>query len=166
MFQSAGVKLREEQLQKKPVFIVADDKTLQAVRFFIFPFNKSTLMNEKETFDAALMSGIKMEDMVIMHKLDKHIIFRSKELYILYVRKFKDIEPCTMLDESRRWIQKNCPEIKKFLSEQSCKRCGTLAKKHCSKCGMNKYCSVKCQKEDWVNHKLICGKKLNKNFVK
>lgn len=39
-----------------------------------------------------------------------------------------------------------------------CKTCGIsfLNMFQCSKCHKTKYCSDKCQREDWKNHKNIC----------
>ncbi len=39
-----------------------------------------------------------------------------------------------------------------------CAKCSHAAKSKCSKCQIFRYCSPACQKEDWKEHKLICGK--------
>lgn len=38
-----------------------------------------------------------------------------------------------------------------------CSICGTSATKKCGKCKKVYYCSEKCQRGDWCNHKKICG---------
>jgi hypothetical protein len=40
----------------------------------------------------------------------------------------------------------------------SCETCGEKSRKKCSVCRTVGYCSVKCQKENWLVHKLICKK--------
>lgn len=39
--------------------------------------------------------------------------------------------------------------------------CGEKADKYCSKCKFQRYCSVKCQKNDWRKHKKVCNKSVN-----
>lgn len=35
--------------------------------------------------------------------------------------------------------------------------CGKIGTKHCAECKVTRYCSVKCQREDWVKHKKDCA---------
>ena len=46
-------------------------------------------------------------------------------------------------------------------SRRICKMCGTQTKRCCSSCRENDikhyYCTRKCQKEDWLQHREICG---------
>lgn len=37
-----------------------------------------------------------------------------------------------------------------------CNKCGKEGNKRCSKCKKVFYCSIKCQKDDWKDHKVIC----------
>lgn len=39
-----------------------------------------------------------------------------------------------------------------------CKVCQTDCNKKCSRCGLDYYCSSKCQRADWPNHKNTCNK--------
>jgi MYND finger len=43
-----------------------------------------------------------------------------------------------------------------------CKRpnCALLGTSHCSACQNEWYCSVECQRANWKDHKITCGKKL------
>jgi hypothetical protein len=41
-------------------------------------------------------------------------------------------------------------------SKRLCVVCREPAYAHCSGCGLAEYCGINCQKEDWLNHKLIC----------
>lgn len=34
--------------------------------------------------------------------------------------------------------------------------CGKIGSKQCSRCHIQRYCSIDCQKNDWVKHKNIC----------
>ena len=45
------------------------------------------------------------------------------------------------------------------LDLKTCAFCGVekVHMKHCSGCYQARYCSRKCQKNDWLQHKLICG---------
>ena len=59
-----------------------------------------------------------------------------------------------------------CPKFPDVLPDEEelkilkCRRCRKKTKlMKCSVCEMVKYCSAKCQKEDWKRHKLFCGKK-------
>jgi hypothetical protein len=55
-------------------------------------------------------------------------------------------------------------QIDTNLKEQKCfyKNCNEddvlFVLKKCSRCLLAAYCTPKCQKEDWINHKLICKK--------
>lgn len=48
-------------------------------------------------------------------------------------------------------------ETLKIVTLNSVCLCGKESKKRCSKCGIKGYCSVECQKKDWVNHKNECA---------
>lgn len=50
-------------------------------------------------------------------------------------------------------------EIIYSLKEEFCHKCNKLYEKlmRCSKCKTIKYCSAKCQKDDWEKHKIICN---------
>mmetsp|Transcript_8200 Transcript_8200/g.18352 ORF Transcript_8200/g.18352 Transcript_8200/m.18352 type:complete len:230 (-) Transcript_8200:17-706(-) len=37
-----------------------------------------------------------------------------------------------------------------------CVRCAKRASFHCGRCKLRRYCSSKCQAEDWVSHKQVC----------
>ncbi|KAF2820473.1 hypothetical protein CC86DRAFT_113524 [Ophiobolus disseminans] len=38
-----------------------------------------------------------------------------------------------------------------------CLRCNKVGVKQCSSCANARYCSTQCQKQDWKQHKIICG---------
>lgn len=42
--------------------------------------------------------------------------------------------------------------------DRSCLRCGKGASKTCARCKAVAYCSRECQKKDWKQHKVTCGK--------
>ena len=52
------------------------------------------------------------------------------------------------------------PEEKKLKKIVKCRRCRKESKlMKCAVCEKVKYCSAKCQKDDWKRHKVFCGKK-------
>lgn len=63
---------------------------------------------------------------------------------------------------SKVCMKKSIINNKNYLKSQGLKiqttcHCGEIAKFWCSKCRIQKYCSVKCQKKDWKNHKELCS---------
>ena len=40
--------------------------------------------------------------------------------------------------------------------EKKCGTCGIPCEKRCSRCHITRYCSVKCQQDDWKHHKILC----------
>ena len=54
--------------------------------------------------------------------------------------------------------QKKLEKLKKsgYTPRPDLCRCGKVTEYECSECGLQGYCSVKCQEEDWEYHKLFC----------
>lgn len=43
--------------------------------------------------------------------------------------------------------------------------CNQIGTKLCASCMVNRYCSLKCQKDDWKSHKIVCSKKMPTAFL-
>jgi hypothetical protein len=56
-------------------------------------------------------------------------------------------------------LNEKVPSDVKIKLSYKCKVCQKECNKKCSRCGLDYYCSPKCQKADWHNHKSICTAK-------
>jgi len=92
----------------------------------------------------------------------KAILERAKELL------FFDIDQFTEVHEKLNYKRMaNIKEAHTILSEkESCAFCKRVQDnmKQCSRCKATHYCSIACQKKDWVNHRKICNSGLKTKY--
>lgn len=86
--------------------------------------------------------------------------------YLVLIKSEKniDVDKITIPSkkEANEFFEKRRQQIRKVLDNaKKCSTCGEISEnlKQCSACKSISYCSIECQKKDWLEHKKICNKK-------
>ncbi len=105
--------------------------------------------------------------------LDTRYTGMSKESLVIYEKYGNFIKPLSKQDIGKRILKINCAITTSLSHDISfmgmvyilldvihqCQICDKQATAFCAKCKHSYYCSKACQEEDWIKHKVACGKK-------
>eukprot|EP01102_Stenamoeba_stenopodia_P000893 TRINITY_DN10828_c0_g1_i1.p1 TRINITY_DN10828_c0_g1~~TRINITY_DN10828_c0_g1_i1.p1 ORF type:complete len:347 (-),score=57.65 TRINITY_DN10828_c0_g1_i1:20-964(-) len=79
-------------------------------------------------------------------------------LAFLFVQLMRDLWLNAMRSEKKKLREQRRQQLLSSICV-----CGKPGTKMCGKCRLRRYCSLDCQRKDWSQHKLNCGKELDKD---
>eukprot|EP00003_Mantamonas_plastica_P003751 TRINITY_DN1294_c0_g1_i1.p1 TRINITY_DN1294_c0_g1~~TRINITY_DN1294_c0_g1_i1.p1 ORF type:complete len:769 (-),score=191.24 TRINITY_DN1294_c0_g1_i1:174-2480(-) len=161
--------LPEEVLQRIITFVAADhtpvsctsDKMLISATDVSYQTSSAFIEQFQclPRFSGFLLMQARKERMV--HMLKRHVWYYVEPYRTQVVNEMVRRGMITGADDLVNLEEEENPSLIRFKIPKICVCCGKIAAKvmTCSRCGIAKYCSGACQKNDWKSHKQSCNAK-------